>query len=195
MHVLTSSIFLPSVTHHLSVASQTRLLRAYFAVSLSWYVTRGRNQLDLAGFFGNPEPTLGGQRQSKESSGAGFSVTPHRRALQPTAEGFAHHKTATANPWLAIVQSANYALEPHVVKAQRALAHWAQRLGDRPAGFFAALAEGPDALPGADKIDGSLFVRTAILTQNHLGWVREGEEDHGWDFFGGGAPPVSLPDP
>jgi hypothetical protein len=25
--------------------------------------------------------------------------------------------------------------------------------------------------------------------------VREGEEDHGWDFFGGGAPPVSLPDP
>jgi hypothetical protein len=188
MHLVTSSVFLPSVCHHLSPSSQTRLLRAYFAVSLGWYVTRGRPQLDIAGFFGAPEPSLRGQE-----------VSPHRRALKP--DHFDHKTEAVANPWLALVQSANYALDPHVVKAQRALAHWAQRFGDRPAGFFASLglAQGSnvseaDALPGVEKIDGSLFVRAAILTQNKLGWVREGEEEAQWDFFGT-LPPVFLPDP
>jgi hypothetical protein len=185
VHVVTSSIFLPSVAHHLSTSSQTRLLRAYFAVSLAWYVTRGRQQLDLASFFDSPQPPLGGQQQQQE-------VTPHRRSLQPAA--FEHKKQAAGNPWLTIIQSANYHIEPHVVKTQRALAHWAQHLGDRPAGFFASLAEGPDAFSGAEKIDGSLFVRAAILTQNRLGWVREGDEYTQWDFDGG-LPPWTFPDP
>lgn len=42
-------------------------------------------------------------------------------------------------------------------------------------------------LKGAEKLDGSLFVRVAVLTYERLGRVLEGEKDYVWDrtaFYG-----------
>ena len=43
-------------------------------------------------------------------------------------------------------------------------------------------AEG--GLDGAEYLDGTLFVRAAGITANRLGWMREGQEQRGWDFNG-----------
>ncbi|KAI1789908.1 hypothetical protein LXA43DRAFT_1151405 [Ganoderma leucocontextum] len=52
---------------------------------------------------------------------------------------------------------------------------------DAPRGFaFKAKA----SLGGAMVLDGSLFVRVAGLTAGRAGWMREGEEDAGWDRVG-----------
>jgi hypothetical protein len=170
VHTVTSSLFLPSLAHYLSQASQKRLLRSFFSSCLAFYIARGRPNLPLAEFFGSPLPPLGPDPHA----------APHSTALQPHA--FDHKSVAAPNPWLTIIQSAIYQPESHVTKTQRALAHWATRFGDRPVGHFAALAGGPDGLEGADKIDGTLFVRAATLTMSKVGWVREGEPAGWWSM-------------
>ncbi|KAG2073377.1 hypothetical protein BDR04DRAFT_1072712 [Suillus decipiens] len=51
MHLVTSSLFLPSVLPYLSQKSQVILLRAYFAWTLGWWITFGFPDLDIPGFL------------------------------------------------------------------------------------------------------------------------------------------------
>jgi len=39
-------------------------------------------------------------------------------------------------------------------------------------------------LDGMEKLDGTLFVRAAVLSANRLGWMREGQPMRGFDFNG-----------
>ncbi|KAG2065051.1 hypothetical protein BDR04DRAFT_1161882 [Suillus decipiens] len=51
MHLVTSSLFLPSMLPYLTQKSQVVLLRAYFALILAWWITRGFPGLDIQGFL------------------------------------------------------------------------------------------------------------------------------------------------
>ncbi|KAG2131324.1 hypothetical protein DEU56DRAFT_455247 [Suillus clintonianus] len=51
MHLVTSSLFLPSLLPYLPQNSQVLLLRGYFATTLAWWITRGLPRLDVQSFL------------------------------------------------------------------------------------------------------------------------------------------------
>lgn len=51
MHLVTSSLFLPSLLPYLPQDLQVILLRGYFASTLGWWITRGFPRLDIRGFL------------------------------------------------------------------------------------------------------------------------------------------------
>ncbi|KIK95047.1 hypothetical protein PAXRUDRAFT_25666 [Paxillus rubicundulus Ve08.2h10] len=159
MHMVTSSLFLPSLIAYLSPRSQVSLLRSYFTTVLTFWIARGRPALNLKAFM---------------------AATP----LEPTVPNTLAPKTPTPigaipNPFLPIIQSALAHPNDHFVKIQRTFAHFNTMYGLRPAGYFK-----DTELEGAELLDGSLFVRAAVLTANYMGWVREGQEAKMWDFEG-----------
>ncbi|KAJ6467100.1 hypothetical protein C8R47DRAFT_33770 [Mycena vitilis] len=162
MHLVTSSITLPSYMAVLSnPSSKSLLLRAYFSRSLTYWISRGRPPLDVRSFFSTSVvPTIPGN-----------ATSPYISAFPgPASPG-----ALTPNPWLQIVQSALVHPDDHLCKLQRALAHYASLYGDVPAGTF----KGTE-LDGSELVDGSLFVRSAGLTMERMGRVREGEKDRFW---------------
>lgn len=162
MHLLTSSLFLRGFIVHLAPHNQSILLRSYLAAALTVWVARGRPALPIASFY---------KRTSAELTAPGPVPTPGKETLTPDA--------LTPNPWLAVLQSTLLHPNEHLPKAQRALAQYARLHGDRPAGIF----KGTE-LKDAEILDGSLFVRVAALTMDRLGWLREGQDKHDWDFSG-----------
>jgi len=46
------------------------------------------------------------------------------------------------------------------------------------------LVEDAERSLGFGKLDGTLFLRVAMLTAHRLGWMREGESEQGWDTEG-----------
>ncbi|KAJ7658272.1 hypothetical protein DFH06DRAFT_448477 [Mycena polygramma] len=162
MHLVTSSITLPSYMAVLSnPSSKSLLLRAYFSRSLTYWISRGRPPLDLRSFFSTSVvPTIPGN-----------ATHPYTSAFPgPASPG-----ALTPNPWLQIIQSALVHPDDHLCKLQRALAHYASLYGDVPAGTF----KGTE-LDGSELVDGSFFVRSAGLTMERMGRVREGEKDRFW---------------
>ena len=203
MHLVTSSIFLPSICAFLSPSSKVRLLRAYFATVCTWYVARGRPALDIAGFF-----------SQDISIPSGLDPDPR--------------KGGVPNLWIPLLQSGMAHPDEHLIKTQRALSCWAQKFGVKKArvlptkGDLNSRALGLDAsnaksfsegdaasathhsadttsgntlnsfdtmpiteLPGSEHLDGTLFLRTGLLTADRLGWVREGQDlGEFWDFKG-----------
>lgn len=205
MHLVTSSVFLPSLCAFLSVSSKVRLLRAYFAAVCTWYVARGRPALDIAGFF-----------SQEISIPSGLDPDPR--------------KGGVPNLWIPLLQSGMAHPDEHLIKTQRALSCWAQKFGVKKArvpikgdpnshalgldvsNAKKSFSEGDavqsssatrsaDAtsentlngfdtmpsteLPGSEHLDGTLFLRTGFLTADRLGWVREGQDlGEFWDFKG-----------
>ncbi|TFK31868.1 hypothetical protein BDQ12DRAFT_701405 [Crucibulum laeve] len=167
MHLVTSSSFLSSIVPQVSSVDAERLLRGYLATSLAWYIGRGRPALDIAGFYEHTKlrPTPPGPLPTP-------SEGTHPSPSSPIA--------VTPNPWLAILQTTIIHPDDHLPKLQRALSHYAELYGTRASGSFSNTE-----LKGVDKLDGTLFIRAAIMTTNRLGWVREGEPplEH-WDRRG-----------
>lgn len=203
MHLVTSSIFLPSLYAFLSLSSKVRFLRAYFATVCTWYVARGRPALDIAGFF-----------SQEISIPSGLDPDPR--------------KGGVPNLWIPLLQSGMTHPDEHLIKTQRALSCWAQKFGVKKARVLPikgdlnshalgldvsnakSLSEGDAAqsssatqhssdttsangfdtmpiteLPGSEHLDGTLFLRTGLLTADRLGWVREGQDlGEFWDFKG-----------
>lgn len=170
MHLVTSSIFLPSLIAHIKPASQIALLKAYFVTSLGWWIARGRPKLDIAGFFSatSSHPYPHGPAPSK---------SPHDSTLPSATSPYA----LTPNPWLPLIQTTIVHPNEHICKLQRTLCHCASLFGSRPPGQ----ADFKNSeLEGAEKLDGTLFIRGASLTAEKLGWLREGEEPGTWSFEG-----------
>lgn len=164
MHLVTSSLFLSSLVPYLGPASQALFLKSYFAFSLAWYLSRGAPPLDIPGFF------------------AADTLHPPQPGTRPTPWEGALGSAATAsnpNPWLPIIQNSIISPDEHVPKLQRALAHYSAIYGSRRAG------EGDlkdTELDGADKVDGSLFIRAAGLTDKRMGRIHSGEKANDfWD--------------
>ena len=163
MHLVTSSIFLPSIVAYLSPRSAALLLRGYFTVALTWYVGRGRAALPIREFYASAtdRPVQPGEPR----------VAPGEKTLTP--------EDVSPNPWLPIVQTTLVHPGEHVCKLQRALMHDATLYGTRAAGHFAGTE-----LEGAELLDGTLFIRAAGLTANVLGWIKEGQGIREWDRAG-----------
>ncbi|KAG7441451.1 uncharacterized protein BT62DRAFT_907957 [Guyanagaster necrorhizus] len=161
MHLVTSALFLPSLVTFLSTTSQALLLRGYMAVSFAWWISRGRPGFDVPKFFEADDE----------------SVVSHSSSVTKDWK-----LSSTPNPWFGIIQQALFHRDDHLCKTQRALAYFAALYGTRPAGL-------PDfsqtELPGAEKLDGTLFLRAAQFTTKHF-VEREDEDfevdDPLWDF-------------
>ncbi|KAG0692193.1 hypothetical protein DFH29DRAFT_1084919 [Suillus ampliporus] len=132
MHLVTSSLFLPSLLSYLPQNSQVLLLRTYFASTLAWWISRGCPRLDIQGFL---------DATSSPPSSA----------------------DTVANPFIDLVQSAIMHPNDHMMKIQRAFAHFSSLYGARPKGYF----KGTE-LEGAEALDGSLFLRAASFTEEYM---------------------------
>ena len=143
MHVVTSSLFLPSLVAYLSPASSVLLLRKHFITALTWWVARGRPALDLRAFYAGTSPDA-----AAPPALAGPSLAP---------------AGTTPNPWLALVEAALVHPDDHIAKVQRALLHYAQVYGESAPGAFKGRA-----LEGAEVLDGTLFARVAQLTEKRM---------------------------
>ncbi|KAI0366502.1 hypothetical protein BV20DRAFT_1038333 [Pilatotrama ljubarskyi] len=91
---------------------------------------------------------------------ANVSATPTAPSAQEAivtsaTKGALDPTNASPNPWLPILQSTILHHDGHLPKLQRALAHFAARP------------------PAASR-----------LTMHRVGWMREGQEDAGWDRHG-----------
>ncbi|EIW74908.1 hypothetical protein CONPUDRAFT_169810 [Coniophora puteana RWD-64-598 SS2] len=169
LHIVTSAIFLPSYTAHLSPRSQVLLLRAYLVMALVTYVSRGRPELRIPAFFAGTIP--------------GSTLTPGNVSISYTPEPETKDAAANPNPWLALVQSALVHEADHYPKGIRALLHGAQAYGARPKGYWSG------ELEGIEDMDGTLFLRTAELTAY---WARDENQERGiggerWSFEGFGV--------
>ena len=163
MHLVTSSIFLPSIVAYLSPRSAAILLRGYFTISLVWYIGRGRPAIPIREFY---EATTDRPTQPGEPH-----VAPADTALTP--------EDVSPNPWLPIIQTTLVHPAEHLCKLQRALMHDATLYGARAPGDFA-----DTELEGAERLDGTLFIRAAGLTANVIGWLKEGQKARDWDRSG-----------
>ena len=162
---MTSSLFLPSLVAYLSPTSTTILLRTYLLNTLALYVARGRPPLPIGEFYDSVTPT----------------PEPPAHLSKKPAEGMLAPENPAANPWLALLQSTIMHPDDHLCKLQRSLAHFASLYGAVPKRHFKELGV---ELEGAERLDGMLFVRTAGLAMDRMGWMREGEEGREWDFDG-----------
>jgi len=192
MHLLTSSLFLPSLLANISKFSSRRLfLLTYFTTSLAYYLGRGRPKPNLRGFYNGTEHLL--------HRVPGPGTTPAPGALPNPSSDLAQ----TPNTWLPLFENVLTHPNEHLCKAQRALAHYSSLYGTRKKGWTKGLsaAEGRRLTPaqlareeeaendiGLAELDGTLFLRVAMLTQNRLGWMHEGEPERPWDFDGFFAP-------
>jgi len=169
MHQVTSALFLPAFVAYLPPSSIAVFLRTYFLTCLTWWVARGRPALPIREFYSSvtATPALPGPDNVK---GGTSTLSP---------------ENPTPNAWLSITQTAIMHSDHHLCKVQRALAHFATRYGERPAGHFTQLLDVMDMnLDGIELLDGTLFVRVASLTAERVGWLRDGQEIDFWDFHG-----------
>ncbi|ESK87935.1 hypothetical protein Moror_10886 [Moniliophthora roreri MCA 2997] len=157
MHFVTSSIFLQSLVPSLSPQSQVLLLRTFFSACIAWWTMLGRPELDLETFF---------TKTTASPNFEGRIPSPSEFALASSSHPAV---TINPNPWLHIIQQAIVHPDDHVSKFQRAMYHYAARHGSTHPGYFANTE-----LPGANKIDGTLFVRGAALAAQRL--AREVDE-------------------
>ncbi|EEB87530.1 hypothetical protein MPER_15090, partial [Moniliophthora perniciosa FA553] len=122
------------------------LLRSYLAISLAWWIAIGRPPLHIGEFFA---------ADTAHPAPSGTQPTLHKHALSSP--------NGISNPWLPIIQDAIMHPDDHVPKCLRALFHYGTLYGARPRGFFASTE-----LDGAERLDGTLFVRAAGLTMQRL---------------------------
>ncbi|KAK1225415.1 hypothetical protein PQX77_011640 [Marasmius sp. AFHP31] len=150
MHFVTSAIFLPSLAAYLSPPSQVLLLRSYLTVCIAWWVSLGKPRLDIPSFFaaGIPHPTASASHVSSNQS-------PDPRS---------QNAGSNPNPWTAVIRDALIHPDDHVPKLVRSLVHFGTLYGGTEAGHFRHTE-----MKGAEKIDGTLFVRAAELTMARLG--------------------------
>ncbi|KAK0216788.1 hypothetical protein IW262DRAFT_1449374 [Armillaria fumosa] len=111
MHLVASSLFLPSLANFLSTTSQALLLRSYMAVSFAWWISRGRPSFDISKFL----------QSDNESVHLDSSST-----TTPPGD-----LSSTSNPWFMIIQQVLFHQDDHLCKIQRALAYFATLYGTR----------------------------------------------------------------
>jgi len=168
MHLVTSSLFLPSICAYFPPHVIQLFLRSYFSTCLALWVGLGRPSVEITPeFISTTDACPQEPVEDRVTKPAGGTLTP---------------ETVTPNPWLAIIQSALEHPDDHVCKIQRSLGHWGRLFGGRPQGYWAKSSpkEGAIQLKGIELLDGTLFVRIAGMTQAAKGWMREGQEQGGW---------------
>ncbi|KAJ3784471.1 hypothetical protein GGU10DRAFT_357737 [Lentinula aff. detonsa] len=171
MHLVTTSLFLPSLVAHLPLSSQEVLLRSYFAISLAIYVARGRPKID-------PVPLFEVAMNDHMFDPVDGFTPPALNLLSSSSSS----SEKDPNIWLSLITRAILHPDDHVAKFQRAVAHYANLYGSTPKGYFERLGI---ELNGVEKIDGTLFAKAGALAQRRLGRDRGGKSLVSfWDFEG-----------
>ena len=105
MHLVTSSIFLPSICALISPLSRARLLKAYLAATCVWAIIRGRPLLDVKGFVEDMQ-----RSDVRVCSGSGSETL-----------------------WAKWIELAKVHPDEHLTKTIRSLSGWARIFGSRRA--------------------------------------------------------------
>ncbi|KAM6493036.1 Protein of unknown function (DUF4243) domain containing protein [Amanita muscaria] len=116
MHIVTSSLFLPSLLAFLSSPSQALLLRSFFTASLSYWIASGRPNINIKRFFSSSETAY--------PPPTGALPTPTDDTLPPPDADPNRVKAVTPNPWLPIIETSLTHPNEHLIKLQRTLAHY-----------------------------------------------------------------------
>jgi hypothetical protein len=174
MHLVTSSLFLPSYLRVLQdPVHKASILRAYLPGMIVIILARGRPRIDpelMMSYTATPRPPT-------------LTLPPLREGVigDPRDDG-------DYNPWATIIQSVFHATDSHVLKTIRSLVYAAQKYGDtRPGGAIGAFStkDGKETHKGMAKVDGSIFVRAAGLVMDNIGWNghRQGQvrDSDTWD--------------
>ncbi|KAG2072551.1 hypothetical protein BDR04DRAFT_1074096 [Suillus decipiens] len=189
IHLVTSTLFIPSLVTSLyqNPHGQALLLRSHFAVSLARYLSRGRPTIDIAKFYKDTSGLL-------PSSGLDVIPGPQPSPSDNTLPDKTSPEARTPNPWLSIIQTTLVHPNERLCEVQRALAHFASLYGLRRQGWFthkkASIAtdnsksKDVEGNLGLGELDGTLFLRVAMLTAHTLGWMREGKSEEGWSYEG-----------
>ena len=173
VHLLTSSFFLASLLANISkVSSRRAFLLTYFTASLAFYLGRGRPALDLRAFYNDTEHLLHQVPGLDSSLAPGTFPSPSSDSAQ------------MSNAWLPLIQSGLVSPNTHLCKLHRALAHYSCLYGKHRKGWARLIGEGAEDKVGLGELDGTLFLRVAMLTQNRLGWRRGGNPEQHWDLDG-----------
>lgn len=151
MHLLTSSLFLPSILPLLpSFAHRKALLETYFLTVLHTALSRGRPTIDARIPLSWPAHPVG-------------SANPD------------------GNAWAEIVQRTLGHPDSHTIKTVRALLHLATEHAFADSLPGAVGADGGETFPGLAQVDGEVFVRMAGEVGRYMGWSDESDEGAGWD--------------
>ncbi|KAF8641636.1 hypothetical protein AX16_009862 [Volvariella volvacea WC 439] len=147
-HLVTSVVVLPATVSYLTPSSAEMLLRGHLATSLALWISLRRPALDLQGFFS-------------------FNIDYDIPMFGPSeAVGTTPAQATESDLWTYIIKDAIQSDDYHITKIQRAFLRFAELYGARKAG----LADFVDTkLPGAECMDGTLFVRVAYLTAKRVG--------------------------
>lgn len=157
MHLLTSSLFLPTLVSGIKTTrNKMRLLRLYVSTMLFIILLRGRPRID---------PTL---------------IMSYTYVPRPPD---AQRNPAEHNPWPAIIDGVIHAPDSHTVKSMRTLYYGAQNYGETPPGqaIGAFDKDGTETLNGSGKLDGTIFIRAAGVVMDIMGWLTHGQEEGKWD--------------
>ena len=173
-HLVTSAIFLLTIILRseqapnppVPLSSRVTLLKAYLATCAGWYISRGNAAVPIKDFYYATNDRL--------TAPPAVPVPPDAERKPLSAEG---------GPWQRIIANAIAHPDEHLCKAVRSLSSFAARWGGRPTGYYAG--GGEDGLEGREVLDGTLFVRTASLLLDRLGWAHESGKGLGhWDRDG-----------
>ena len=161
MHLLTSSIFLPSyVAAFEDSATKVLVIRSWLRIALGLVIERGKPKLHIAHLMA---------QSATPSPAQSIRPQPHRRAILASVSEPA--------PWLPVIRSAFQHPDSHQIKAIRSLVYASQHMG----GLSEGGVRGAERLEAGDQLDGSVFVRAAGVIMASTGWVGDGEAPKEWD--------------
>lgn len=119
MHLVTSILFLPSITSQISSAFHAAVLKSFFRVAIAVWIAVGRPELPLSECM-------------QDSSNMRL----------PDSQ----HPSQGESPWLKVISSASRHQDEHVTKVIRALAYFANVYGNTPRGYYRCDKEGSGEL-------------------------------------------------
>ncbi|PPQ74868.1 hypothetical protein CVT24_002888 [Panaeolus cyanescens] len=171
MHVLTCSIFLQPLCDALEKPEyQAKFLRAYVAGIIFVMMWRGVPRID-------PELAM---------SPTATPRSPVVNDRGPTAALGDPNDDAAYNPWPAIIEDAQYHADVHLVKAIRGVLYASRRYGHTKAGDIPGAyrddEKTKEVFRGIGKVDGTLFVRSAGVLMDQLGWMTYGQTKGDWNY-------------
>lgn len=178
MHLVTSSIFFPSIFKVLRrPEDKANLLRGFVVNMALLTILRGRPLIKpelLMSYSETPRPPVR------------VSTTPDPTCLGDPANDADYH------PWPDIIAAALPFPDAHLPKTLRTLVYAAQQYGDAaPGNAIGAFVAGrpSDQLvethTGTAQMDGTIFVRAAGMMMDYMGWATYGQKPRtDWDRSG-----------
>jgi len=177
----------------LSLSSKLRLLRAYFTGVCT---ARSRPALDIAGFFSQEISVPSGLDSDVGKGGIPNLWTPLLQSAIAHPDGHLIETQRALSSW-----AQKFGVKKaRVLPIKGDLTSHASSLDISDAGDAVETQHSTDTnisndsdampiteLPGSEHLDGTLFLRTGLLTADRIGWVREPEGQgmgEFWDFKG-----------